>query len=125
MLVSTHYMDEAERCHELAYIAYGRLMAQGTADAIIASQKLTTWEVFGSDLGIVAERLRRRPEVEQVAAFGSALHVTGRDPAALEAALRVAVAGTDSRPQPAATGLEDVFIHLTEQSVDNFGSKAS
>jgi ABC-2 type transport system ATP-binding protein len=124
VLVSTHYMDEAERCHKLAYIAYGRLMAQGTAEEIIASQKLTTWEVSGGDLSAVAERLRGRPGVEQVAAFGSALHVTGREPAALEAALREAVADTESRAQPAATGLEDVFIHLTEQSVDNFGPKS-
>ena len=123
VLVSTHYMDEAERCHKLAYLAYGRLMAQGTADEVIAGQKLTTWEVSGGDLTAAAQRLRGRPGVEQVAAFGSSLHVTGRDPVALEAALREAVAGTDSRAQPAATGLEDVFIHLTEQSVDNFGPK--
>ena len=124
VLVSTHYMDEAERCHKLAYIAYGRLMAQGTADEVIAGQKLTTWEVSGGDLTAAAQRLRGRPGVEQVAAFGSSLHVTGRDPVALEAALREAVAGTDSRAQPAATGLEDVFIHLTEQSVDNFATKS-
>ena len=123
VLVSTHYMDEAERCHKLAYIAYGRLMAQGTAAEIIAGQKLTTWEVTGGELTAVAERLRGRPGVEQVAAFGSALHVTGRDPAALEATLREAVVGTACRADPAATGLEDVFIHLTEQSVDNFGPK--
>ena len=60
VLVSTHYMDEAERCHKLAYIAYGRLMAQGTAEEIIAGQKLTTWEVTGGDLDAVAERLRGR-----------------------------------------------------------------
>jgi ABC-2 type transport system ATP-binding protein len=123
VLVSTHYMDEAERCHKLAYIAYGRLMAQGTVEEIIANQKLSTWEVSGGDLAAMAARLNGRPGVEQVAAFGSALHVTGRDPAALEAALREAVAGTDCRARPAKTGLEDVFIHLTEQSVDNFGSR--
>jgi len=123
VLVSTHYMDEAERCHKLAYIAYGRLMAQGSVEEIIAGQKLTTWEVTGADLAAIAERLRGRPEVEQVAAFGSALHVTGRDAAALEAALHEAVAGTDYHAQPTKTGLEDVFIHLTEQAVDNFGPK--
>jgi len=88
-------MDEAERCHKLAYIAYGRLMAQGTAEEIIAGQKLATWEVSGGDLSAVAERLRGTPGVEQVAAFGSALHVTGREPAALEAAC--------ARPSPAPT----------------------
>jgi ABC-2 type transport system ATP-binding protein len=120
VLVSTHYMDEAERCHKLAYIAYGRLMAQGTAAEIIDSQKLTTWEISGPELAPIAEKLRSQAGVEQVAAFGSALHVTGRDAAALEAAVKAAVAGTDCRAQPAQTGLEDVFIHLTEKSEDNF-----
>jgi ABC-2 type transport system ATP-binding protein len=123
VLVSTHYMDEAERCHKLAYIAYGRLMAQGTAGEIIANQKLTTWEVGGTNHGAVAARLRGSPGVDQVAAFGSALHVTGRDAPALEASLRGAIAGTGCRAAPAKTGLEDVFIHLTERSVDNFGAQ--
>jgi ABC-2 type transport system ATP-binding protein len=123
VLVSTHYMDEAERCHKLAYIAYGRLMAQGTAEEIIDSQKLTTWEVAGDELAAIADRLRGQPGVEQIAAFGSALHVTGRDAVALEAALKNAVTGTGCRTQLTKTGLEDVFIHLTEQAVDNFGSK--
>ena len=123
VLVSTHYMDEAERCHRLAYIAFGQLMAQGSAEEVIASQKLVTWEVTGGDLSQVSHRLRGKPGVEQVAAFGSALHVTGRDAAALEASLRAAVEGTASRAQPTQTGLEDVFIHLTEQAVDNFGAR--
>lgn len=123
VLVSTHYMDEAERCHKLAYIAYGRLMAQGTAEEIIASQGLATWEVAGEGIAAVARRLHGQAGVEQVAAFGSALHVTGRDAAALEATLRSALAGTGAQARPAATGLEDVFIHLTAQSTDNFGPK--
>jgi ABC-2 type transport system ATP-binding protein len=126
VLVSTHYMDEAERCHKLAYIAYGRLMAQGTVEEVIADQKLTTWEVTGRDLAAIADRLRGRPGVDQVAAFGSALHVTGEDAAALAAALRDITDGPDgtaARARPAATGLEDVFIHLTERSLDNFRPK--
>jgi ABC-2 type transport system ATP-binding protein len=123
VLVSTHYMDEAERCHKLAYIAYGRLMAQGTAGEIIAGQNLITWEVSGAELGEVAARLRGKPGVEQVAAFGAALHVTGRDAPALEASLRDALAGTGCRAVPAEAGLEDVFIHLTARAVDNFGEK--
>src|SRR6185503_17771000 len=88
ILVSTHYMDEAERCHKLAYIAYGRLMAQGTAEEIIAAQGLTTWAVSGGDLTDIAARLQDVPGVEQIATFGSSLHVTGRDAGALEEALR-------------------------------------
>jgi len=119
VLVSTHYMDEAERCHKLAYIAYGKLMTQGTAEEIITSQGLVTWEVSGDDLAATAERLRGQPGVEQIAAFGSTLHVTGRDAAALEATLRSA----GGRAEPAKTGLEDVFIHLTEQATDNYGAQ--
>ena len=124
VLVSTHYMDEAERCHKLAYIAYGRLMAQGTAGDIIESQNLSTWEVEGDDLADVAAQLRGQPGVEQVAAFGSALHVTGRDAAKLEATVQRVTDGIAARALPAQTGLEDVFIHLTEQAIDNYGDGA-
>jgi ABC-2 type transport system ATP-binding protein len=123
VLVSTHYMDEAERCHKLAYISYGKLMAQGTADEIIASQGLATWAVSDGDLGAIAERLRGEPGIDQIAVFGTRLHVTGRDAAALEATLRRAMAGAAYRLEPAQTGLEDVFIHLMEQSVDNYGPR--
>ncbi|HUL68543.1 MAG TPA: ABC transporter ATP-binding protein [Burkholderiaceae bacterium] len=123
ILVSTHYMDEAERCHKLAYIAYGNLMAQGTAEEIIASQGLSTWAVFGDDLAAIDAKLRGEPGVEQVAAFGTALHVTGHDGAALEATMRRATAGTAYRTEPAETGLEDVFIHLMNRSTDNYGAQ--
>jgi ABC-2 type transport system ATP-binding protein len=123
VLVSTHYMDEAERCHKLAYISYGKLMAQGTAEEIIASQGLATWAVSDGDLSAIAERLRGQPGVDQIAAFGARLHVTGRDRALLEATLRRALAGAPYRAEPAPTGLEDVFIHLMEQSVDNYGPR--
>jgi len=123
ILVSTHYMDEAERCHKLAYIAYGRLMAQGTAEEIIAAARLSTWSVSGEDLAAVAAKLQGQPGVEQIAAFGSALHVTGRDAAALEASLRRATAGTGWRVERAESGLEDVFIHLMSRSDDNFGAR--
>ena len=121
ILVSTHYMDEAERCHKLAYIAYGRLMAQGTAEEIVARQGLTTWAIAGGDLPAMARRLEGEPGIEQFAAFGSTLHVTGRDAALLEATLRRVTVGTDYRAEPTPTGLEDVFIHLMEQATDNFG----
>jgi ABC-2 type transport system ATP-binding protein len=124
VLVSTHYMDEAERCHKLAYIAYGRLMAQGTAAEIIAEQKLSTWTVVGGDLHAVGEALRDQPGVQQTAVFGSALHVTGKDAAALEATLRRVTAGSAAAVQPTDAGLEDVFIHLMAQSRDNFGAQS-
>jgi ABC-2 type transport system ATP-binding protein len=123
VLVSTHYMDEAERCHKLAYISYGRLMAQGTAEEIIAEQELTTWNVVGGDLDALSRALQGRPGVEQTALFGSALHVTGKDGAALEATLRAASADGVHRIARADVGLEDVFIHLMARSQDNFGAK--
>jgi len=123
VLVSTHYMDEAERCHKLAYIAFGKLMVQGSAEEIIGAQKLTTWEVSGDDLAAIAGRLRGQPGVGQIAAFGSALHVTGREDDALAATLRRVTEGTRCRAAPAKTGLEDVFIHLTEQATDNYEAR--
>ena len=124
VLVSTHYMDEAERCHKLAYISYGRLMAQGTAEEIVAAQGLTTWTVAGGDLASLAEKLRDQPGVEQVTVFGAALHVTGRDAEALEATLRRETAGAGIRITRSEAGLEDVFIHLMRRSTDNFGAVA-
>ena len=122
VLVSTHYMDEAERCHRLAYIAYGKLMAQGTAEEIIAEQGLFTWAVHGDGLADTSLRLKGEPGVEQIAAFGSALHAIGRDGKTLESTLRRVTAGTGQRIEPTSTGLEEVFIHLMNLSTDNFGS---
>ncbi len=79
VLVSTHYMDEAERCHRLAYIAYGELLVTGTAEEVVAGRKLATWEVSGPDLWTLAESLRGLPGVDQVTPFGNTLHVIGRD----------------------------------------------
>ena len=121
VLVSTHYMDEAERCHKLAYIAYGELLAQGTATDVTAAQGLSTWAVHGGDLGPLAAALRDRPGVEQTALFGATLHASGRDGAALEQTLRQATAGTACRLERTDTGLEDVFIHLMAHAVDRTG----
>jgi ABC-2 type transport system ATP-binding protein len=121
ILVSTHYMDEAERCHKLAYIAYGRLLAQGTTAEIISAQGLATFAVRGPRINALEERLQGKPGVEQTVAFGETLHVTGKDASALEASLREA-AGTDGFSlQRVETGLEDVFIHLMQGATDNWG----
>ena len=61
VLVTTHYMDEAERCHRLAYIAYGKLLAKGTLQDVLASAQLTTWEVSGPHLGRLSRQLQRSP----------------------------------------------------------------
>jgi ABC-2 type transport system ATP-binding protein len=114
VLVSTHYMDEAERCHRLAYIAYGRLLATGTPDEVLHRVSLATWEVAGAPakLSALAERLERRAGVAHVTAFGNTLHVTGEDEAALQQAIDEYRADADLHWSRAAPGLEDVFIHL-------------
>lgn len=118
VLVSTHYMDEAERCHKLAYIAYGKLLVKGTAREIVASQRLHTLSVSGDELNALSARLEGAPGVEQTVMFGSALHVSGRDEQALRRAV-AAVAG-QRRVQDAETSLEDIFIYMMRRSRDNF-----
>jgi len=119
VLITTHYMDEAERCHRLAYLSYGRLLAHGTVAEVVAAGGLTTWAVSGPDLAGLAARLRGEPGVEQVVAFGGILHVSGRDAAQLDAAI---AAARDPRHEwtRIRSGLEDVFISLTSSSRDNF-----
>ena len=90
VLVSTHYMDEAERCHEIAYIAYGELLARGTVDEVIHASHLTTYVVSspnGAGLSELTSELTGKPGIDMVAPFGTSLHVSGRDEAALEAAI--------------------------------------
>ena len=125
VLVSTHYMDEAERCHEIAYIAYGHLLARGTVEEVIAQSALTTYIVSGADVGKLAAELSGKPGVDMVAPFGTSLHVSGRDAAALEASIapyRVQDGLTQGglNWQHAAPSLEDVFIELMGRSKDNF-----
>ncbi|MGC2165783.1 MAG: ABC transporter ATP-binding protein, partial [Gallionella sp.] len=85
ILVSTHYMDEAERCHRLAYIAYGNLLVSGTSEEIVASQRLATWVVSGAAVHDHVEALRQLPGVEQVTTYGTMLHVSGTNLEALAA----------------------------------------
>jgi ABC-2 type transport system ATP-binding protein len=118
-LITTHYMDEAERCNRIAYISYGNLLAHGTVADVIDHVGLTTWSVHGPNLIKLAEELRDKPGVEQAVAFGAMLHVSSDDPAALEKAI------APYRKEPyewekIPSGLEDVFIHLMEKSQDNF-----
>lgn len=125
VLVSTHYMDEAERCHAIAYLAYGRLMTQGSVEEVIARSGLVTYEVGsrgagGPDIGRIEAALRGLPAVEMVAAFGSRLHVSGTDGVELEKALRPWSGESGLTVQRTEPTLEDVFIHLMNRSTDNF-----
>lgn len=122
VLVSTHYMDEAERCHRLAYLSYGQLLASGTAEEVVGSLRLNTWEISGHKLHGLASSLRQLPGVEMVASFGTTLHVSGRDAARLQSSLETALAGSGLQMRPIQSSLEDAFIHLMQGDQDQYGS---
>ncbi|MGH6761811.1 MAG: ATP-binding cassette domain-containing protein [Phyllobacterium sp.] len=119
VLVSTHYMDEAERCHRINYISYGKLLTSGTVDEVVAESGLYTFIVEGPGLEKVAQRLTGQPGVDQVAPFGTTLHVVGSDRDALEQALGAIKREKGIRVSPGETSLEDVFIQLMGSSRDN------
>jgi ABC-2 type transport system ATP-binding protein len=112
VLVSTHYMDEAERCHRIVYLSGGKLVIEGSAAEVVAHSGLITFVGTGEDLNEAATALERAPGVEAVAMFGQALRVSGTHRSALEQALQ------PWRSRPGQTwveeppSLEDVFIHL-------------
>jgi ABC-2 type transport system ATP-binding protein len=119
VLVSTHYMDEAERCHEIAYIAYGELLTHGTVDQVIRQAGLVTYDVSGRLNGLLHE-LQHKPGIDMVAPFGNSLHVSGRDETKLDEAIapyRDKEGLTWTRSEPS---LEDVFIDLMSRAKDNF-----
>jgi ABC-2 type transport system ATP-binding protein len=116
VLVSTHYMDEAERCHRLAYILYGQLLATGTPEEVLHLFRLATWEVSGTAerLAALAPRLHELGGILHVTAFGNTLHVTGEDEAKLDSALEPLRGAAGLRWRKASPTLEDVFIHLMQ-----------
>ncbi len=120
VLVSTHYMDEAERCHEIAYIAYGNLLVHGTVEEVIAKSALTTYTVTGEGLNTLTADLTGKPGIDMVAPFGTSLHVSGRDAAALENAIAPYKSGGNTAWHKSEPSLEDVFIELMSRSKDNF-----
>jgi ABC-2 type transport system ATP-binding protein len=120
VLVSTHYMDEAERCHEIAYIAYGEILVRGTVEEVIKHSHLTTYTVSGDNFAPLQTALDEKLGVDMVAPFGMSLHVSGRDAAKLEAAIKPYRNDKKFKWERSEPSLEDVFIDLMKQSKDNF-----
>jgi len=115
VLITTHYMDEAERCHRLAYIANGVLLAEGTVEEVVNRAGLCTWEITGEDLWDLAERLRGLESVEQVMPFGNRLHVSGRDARRMRADIQAHL-GPGHEGHEVPSGLEDVFISFMRKA---------
>ncbi len=116
VLVSTHYMDEAERCHRIVYIAYGTVVARGTAEEIIEGSRLVTFVVTGQEVPAAAKALRGMPGVEQAAAFGEDLHVVGSDRDALRESVESIAKKFHVGVARGETTLEDVFIRLMSEA---------
>jgi ABC-2 type transport system ATP-binding protein len=119
VLVSTHYMDEAERCHRISYISYGKMLASGPVDEVVRNSGLVTFVVSGPRLDQVAEGLSGREGVEQVAPFGTTLHVVGSDEKKLKATLTEFRKREGIKVERGETSLEDVFIKFMAGSKDN------
>jgi ABC-2 type transport system ATP-binding protein len=125
VLVSTHYMDEAERCHQLAYIAYGRLLVQGTAAEVVAQSGLATYVITTrgeSDehaLTLLTRDLRAASGVETIVPFGTTVHVSSHDANALAAALERVVSRERFDVTRVEPSLEDVFVSLMQGAQDN------
>ena len=125
VLVSTHYMDEAIQCDNIAYIAYGEKLIDGPAQSIPDMVGLHTWHVEGPDLAALSDHLEGQPGIEQIARFGSALHVSGTDREALDAATKSWRKDSRYHWSRQPSGLEEVFIHLMAGSTDNFAGQTS
>ncbi len=119
VLVSTHYMDEAERCHRVVYIAYGTIVARGTAEEIIESSGLGTFVVAGQGAAAAARALNGMPGVEQVAAFGQDIHVVGSHGPSLAESVHEVAERYPIHVAPGETTLEDVFIRLMSDAQVN------
>jgi len=125
VLVSTHYMDEAIQCDYIAYIAYGRKLISAPASEIPRRIGLSTWRVSGPDLGALEAELKDTKGVEQVARFGSVLHISGTDEAALDNVVAQQQAKNTHKWEKKDAELEEAFIYLMATAADNFQNGGS
>ena len=115
VLVSTHYMDEAERCHHIAYLFYGNLLIQGKPDEVINESGLSSYELMGELNADLAQKLQSLEEIEQVAYFGNTLKVTGSNAKKMEKALKLTCKSHKIAFHQIRPSLEDVFVNLTQE----------
>ncbi|KTC65816.1 ABC transporter ATP-binding protein (plasmid) [Legionella adelaidensis] len=120
VLLSTHYMDEAERCNRLAYIVNGKLMIQGTIKDIIRKVDLTTWSAEGANVLKLAIEIEKEPEVEQVVPWGNALRISGTNGEYLD---KLVKQYAQFKWEKVDTSLEEVFIHLVNERVSDIEAK--
>jgi ABC-2 type transport system ATP-binding protein len=118
VLVSTHYMDEAERCQRVVYLSGGKLIVQGTAEDVVRDAHLAVYELTGSGIDRLSKRLRGAPGVESATIFGQALRVVGQDGAALKTAIDGLGQLPGVRAEEVPARLDDVFIHLLREQDD-------
>lgn len=122
VMVSTHYMDEAERCHRINYIAYGTLLTSGTVKEVVTEAGLHTYILSGRDARAASEQLKSAKGVDQIAPFGSSLHIVGKDQRLLQQAVQHVTDNYNVTCEPGETTLEDVFIQYMSQSTDNMAT---
>lgn len=119
ILVSTHYMDEAERCHKIIYIAYGNIMAQGSVDFVIKNAALHTLELEGKNLNELQQQLSNIPNIITMALFGEKLHICGTDGNYLQKQLEPILKKYKISCRETETSLEDAFIYYLKQAGEN------
>lgn len=119
ILVSTHYMDEAERCHKIIYIAYGNIMVQGSVDFVIKNTALHTLELEGKNLNELQQQLSNIPNIITMALFGEKLHICGTDGNYLQKQLEPILKKYKISCRETETSLEDAFIYYLKQAGEN------
>ena len=115
VLVSTHYMDEAERCARIVYLSDGHIVTQGPPDEVVRAAGLVTYEATGENIDQAARRLRGHPGIRAATVFGRSLHVAGTDRAALDRAIAEFDPQHALRWHEVPPRLEDVFVDLLGQ----------
>jgi ABC-2 type transport system ATP-binding protein len=118
VLLTTHYMDEAERCHRLSFIFRGQLLDVGTPSEIVERRALRALELQTKEPRRAAELLRLRSEVDEVAHYGHVLRLTTRggiDPEPFVRGLLAASGIAVESASPSRVNVEDAFVSMVRE----------